>query len=244
MKKAIVTGIVFILLFLVSCATKPLSPEGTQPSNKDTTTDTDITPAVDMDLSVRAFTTRMYEQALPPSDDETSPIPEAPGSLKPVEMLPHVGEGVVGSTVILSLTDSPNNLFWLMQESSNGSHTTVTIVTANGDSTRVEEPFQPLCIVLDVTADDSKRFREDPSAVTGVIRSVCFLDGNEYWFVNNGTAALMKNPQEADAEAKLAFGSVQTGGELWLIPHDGQTASIALQEVYERIHTRFAVEIP
>ncbi len=247
MKKMIAFSIAFMLLFLVSCSFDPATAWNPDPSDGADTTDTEGAFAADIDLSVRAFTILMYEQALPPLQNNNNLTPSAPGALVPVEELPRVGDGVVGSTVRLSLTDSPNDLFWLWREPSDGAGTTVTIVTANGDATEaggVESQFQPLCVVVDVTTDDGRCFLANPETVEGVIRSVCFLDGNEYWFVNNGSAAVTANTETADAEGGAIFGGVRVGGELWQAPHDGQNAAESLQGVYERIYTRFVMDMP
>lgn len=259
MRKYLVLPLCFLLFILTSCEPDVLVDESLTTNGDsieadsmdvlDTNPDTETTGAVEsqesaepMVATVGAFIEQMYAMALPPIKEVGSIVP-APGDATPVEELPRVAEGVVGRTVQLSLTDSSNELCWMLQINTDGTGMTLTIVMANGDPLGTEAKLEPLCVVLDVSDEDGQAFLASPEAIRGVIRHVCFLCGTEYMYVTNHSASVVE--WDGDANGSLiVYGGIRSGGDAWMVSDNGNAASQTLQNDYRKIHTRFGVVIP
>ena len=201
-------------------------------------TEKNVDPAETESLSV--FIDRMYQIAIPAEKSDSDPNETlAPGDLLPPGYLLSVAEGIVGSTVSLSLYHDENDVFMRTHPAENG--LTVAIVAANGN---IAGKFQPILLILDVTASHVGEMVEDDFLVQGQIRAVCFLDINEYFFVSSGIHALSETPSVGPAASKDSYARFGVDGTVYIADRSEAETIQVIDNVYERMYTRYGVTVP
>ena len=186
------------------------------------------------------FIERMYQTAIPAEksfDDLEETL--SPGELPPPACLPSVADGVVGSTVVLSLRYSEKDVFVRTHPSTDGM--TLAIVAANGE---IGNNFQPLLVVLDTTVPYIDQLVEDGALVQGRIRAVCFLDGNEYFYVASCMYALSEISSDGETAEKDVYATFGADGAFHVARRDGSEIIQTADRVFERMYGRYGVMTP
>ena len=228
---------------LQSCTVMPSSTDSLHESNtQDTELRTEAAPSEALDLSaietVSELVSYLYQTADAP-EKEIEDLEEtlAPGDVLPSDCLPSVADGVVGQEICLSLIPQKNDVFLRVYSTETG--ISVAVITANGSD---NTSFQPMLLILNVPYLTGAELFDHTANMQGTVRSVCFLDGNEYYFAQNGFASFAETDQNGSATNEAVYGMIHADGTVSSY-ESGSDAAERIDGVYERILTRFGVTV-
>ena len=234
-----------VCCMLYSCASAPHSDDSRSETSVNATesiAESDSAEPADLSAvkTISELVRYMYQVAQAPEKNlEDSDKPMAPGDVMPVECLPRVAPGVIGQEVCLSLIPDKNDVFLRVYSAETG--TSVAIVTANGSD---GAHFSPMLLVLSIPDSSGAELFEQVTELRGTVQSVCFLDGNEYYFVLNSFTLLMETEQDGSVTDRDTYGVIRADGTVRVSFGEDSEAVQTIDRVYGRILTRFGVEVP